>query len=133
MAEISKPFKIAMIVIGAIALLYGIWWVIFTDAYYTMMGGPYFDPGAMRGQGGTLLCFGIFNMIAALKLEWEQAKYYVEFAIGWMIIMVVLNAINLADPLYSAMDIMMFWVNIALLAVFLAVVLYFYLQQEKRS
>ncbi|NVM30553.1 MAG: hypothetical protein HWN65_17060 [Candidatus Helarchaeota archaeon] len=133
MTEISKPFKIAMIVIGGIALFYGIWWVFFTEAYYSMVGGIYEDPGALRGQGGTLLLFGIFNLIAALRLNWEQAKYYVEFAIGWMIIMLILNIVNLSDPNNTSTSVMMIWLNIALLAVFMAIVLYFYLQQEKKS
>ncbi len=133
MTEISKIFKIFLIVTGAVALFYGIWWTFFFDTYYTMVAGLYYDPGSLRGQGGTLILLGIFNILAAWRIGWEKMQYYLQFGLSWLIIMLILNIVNLFDPLMSSGAIMIVWINIAILSVFIVLLIYLYLQQTKKS
>jgi len=132
MTEISKAFKIFMIVAGAIALFYGIWWTFLTGTYYDMVGWVHSDPSSVRGQGGTLIILGIFNCIAALRIEWEKMKFYVQFAFGWLIIMLILNFVNFFDPLVPAAQLLVVWINIAFLSAIIVLLIYFYTQQEKK-
>ena len=98
-----------------------------------MLAGTYYDPSSVRGQGGTLILLGIFNIMAALRLEWEQMKYYIQFGMSWLGVMLILNIVNLFDLLITPAGILIVWMNIAILAVFLALFLYFYLQEDKKS
>ncbi|NVM31809.1 MAG: hypothetical protein HWN65_23420 [Candidatus Helarchaeota archaeon] len=133
MAEISKGFKIIIIVSGAVALFYGIWWTFLTEAYYTMIGGTNYDPPSVRGQGGTLILLGIFNLLAGLRLEWDRMKYYIQFGMSWLVVMIILNIVNFFGDVMTPAALMLTWMNIAILAAFLVLFVYFYLQEEKKS
>jgi len=133
MTEISKGFKILMIVAGAIALFYGIWWTFLTSTYYDMVGWVYSDPSSVRGQGATLILLGIFNCLAAWRMEWEKVKFYVQFAFGWLIAMLILNIVNPFLPLFPPAGLIVALTNIAFLAAIIVLLIYFYTQQEKKS
>ncbi|NVM30252.1 MAG: hypothetical protein HWN65_15515 [Candidatus Helarchaeota archaeon] len=138
MAEISKGYKIALVVFGAIGLLYAVLYLILTDFYYTMVYNmavptPYYDPGVARGVGIALLCLGIFNILAAIRAEGENIRIYLEFGILWLIVTLITSIINLFTlEVASNLSYMLnFWIATAILIVMVVVSVYFYLKEIK--
>ncbi|NVM27832.1 MAG: hypothetical protein HWN65_03230 [Candidatus Helarchaeota archaeon] len=131
MTEISKGYKIALLLIAGTALVYAA--LTFYKSIYGMLGFPYYDPVSTRSVGVTLLCLGIFNILAVMRAEGENLRLYLEFVIIWMMISIITNTVSLFNPqLVSSPNFMAdFSITMAIIINNTVLALYFYLKEIK--
>ncbi|NVM31783.1 MAG: hypothetical protein HWN65_23290 [Candidatus Helarchaeota archaeon] len=136
MAEISKAFKILLLGIAIVSLYYATMYLFLTDFYYAGFGPlhPYYDPWATRVTGVTMLCFFIFGIWAIKVADWEKIRLYTLFGIGWLIISMIEGNFVWFDTEVKVSPgvITNRILNLTVGIVFIVLLLYFYLQEEKK-
>ena len=137
MAEISKGFKIVILLIVIASLYYAIMYLFLTDLYYATLGyplHPYHDPWAVRANGITMLCFGIFGLLAVKVADWEKIRLYMQFGIVWLLVSLIEGNLTWLDPQAITVSggLLMSIVTLVLGIVFIVLIIYFYRQEEKK-
>ncbi|NVM28556.1 MAG: hypothetical protein HWN65_06910 [Candidatus Helarchaeota archaeon] len=136
MAEIPKMYKIYLLVVAIICFMYAILNIALTEIYIASLG-PYFyyNPWGDRLTGFTLLCFGIFNVLAVMRPEWDKIKRYLEFGLLWMAFGLIQGVFQFADVNITSYPgvLMNTIVAYTFMAVFFALGLLLYLQERKKS
>ena len=133
MAEISKAYKIVLLIMAGIGIAYGVQWIFLTDIIYAITASPFQDPFMARGAGVTLLCLGVFNILAVMKAEVEKIRLYVEFVIVWLIPTTILIIMTMFDPVLAAIPMYMLsmWIALTIYAGSTALVVIFYFREIK--
>ncbi|MFX0060448.1 MAG: hypothetical protein ACFE8J_19290 [Candidatus Heimdallarchaeota archaeon] len=132
MAEISKEFKIMLIVDIIVALIYGILYVFLPDFVYSTNDAPYYDPHFWRLFGGVILGIGIVVVYALIKKDWDDIKFFVFYVI---IFLIITGIINISSALYvtrSATNILFHWLDNIVIIVLIVINAFFYVREEKK-
>ena len=132
MAEISKEFKILLIIDAIVGFLYGFMFLIIPEYIRDSRGSPYFDPHFWRLFGGTCLAVGILTVLAIMKAEWENMKIAAQFGVIWLIVLSVVDIYSLATISYSTTALMYQWIDNILTFVLTVINILFYLREDKR-
>ena len=135
MAEISRAFKI-VILIGVITdFTFSIFYIFLPDIYYTFIPSPWYDLAAARIVGLIFFTFGCCGTLAIKRAEWEQLRLYVEFGIVFLTLLMILNIALALDPSLAPYQTLIFsyWIIAAMSAGFVFSNLYFYLKEQKKS
>ena len=129
MTEISKGYKLALLFMAGSALVYGV--LTFYKSIFGMVGFPYYDPVSTRSVGVSLVCLGVFNILAVLRAEGENIKLYLEFVIIWMIFSIITNSASLFNPLLVSSQYFMtdFITTMVIIINNTVLALYFYLKE----
>ncbi|MFX0186568.1 MAG: hypothetical protein ACFE8A_02410 [Candidatus Hodarchaeota archaeon] len=131
MAEISKNMKIVIIINVIAAFIYGFMYLVIPEIIATLNDSPHFDPHMWRIFGGTAIALGIFAVIMIMRAEWESSKIFWEFAIVWLIIVLIINLIMTISVPRSAVNLASQWFDNVVVIVLIIVDIYFYLQEGK--
>ena len=91
MGEISKPFKIFLIIAGIVAFIFAIIYLIIPELYLRSTGWRYYDPFYSRYAGMVSLVIGIFIFVAIKREEWEKIQLYVEMCITYLLFVIILT------------------------------------------
>ena len=132
MAEISKEFKIVLIVNAIAAFAYGIMYVFLPDTVYSLNDAPYFDPHFWRLFGGALIATGIATLLGIIKGDWDNIKLLVQFAIMFLIILAL---ISVTSPLYitrSTTNLLFHWLDTIVIIILAVIDIFFCLREEKK-
>ena len=82
--EISKFLKIAFLIDGLVAIVYGFVMLLIPDIHADLMGFPY-EEFSNRFVGSLFLGFGIGNLLAWFKgTSWEQVELVVIMNLGFL-------------------------------------------------
>ena len=101
MAELSKLFKIILLIDIIAALIYGILYLFIPELYAALIESPSFSLQFWRLWGVTCLLLGVFGIIGYIRNEWTTLKILIEFVICWLIGMDIINIIYLVDPTFT--------------------------------
>ena len=104
---------------------------IFTEIYRDLVDASYYDPGMWRTFGATCFLLGIFCLIVIMRAEWERGKILYEFAILWVIAVLILNIWTIIVLPGSATAKANNAFNIVLLIVIAIYSAYFYYRESK--
>ena len=131
MEEITKKLKMVLFLNSIAAFIFMFLYLIIPELYFTLVDGLVFDPYYWRAFGATLLVLGIFGMRAAINGQQEQAKFMLEIAISWLILILCLNMWELfvlpISPTYRITT----WLNSIILVVLILINLYVYVREKK--
>ncbi len=97
MAEILKIFKIYLLALAALGIVFSILY-IFPELYIAWTASPWYDPGMTRLNGFSLLFLAIFDILAVWRKEWVQIRIFIAFATVWLITAGLLNLLQVFDP-----------------------------------
>ena len=131
MAELSKEMKIVLIINAIVAFIYGFFYLIIPDIYRNLVDAPYYDPGMWRSFGATAFALGIFSLIIIKRAEWEKGKMFFEFAVLWLIAVLILNIYSFITYPGSATSKANNAFSIVLLIVLVIYNAYFYYRESK--
>ncbi|NVM31150.1 MAG: hypothetical protein HWN65_20095 [Candidatus Helarchaeota archaeon] len=133
MTEISKGLKITLLAIAAFCFFYAVLFLGFVEIMLDAMVWPYDDPILARTDGILFLVFGIINIIAIRRAEWDKVQLYLEFAMLWLMFSLTFNIVDLFVLAGTSVAIVYVWAIIAIEVVFIVALLYFYLKERKKS
>ncbi len=131
MAEISKQFKIVLIINAIGAFIYAFQFLVITDIYIQLVDEPWPNPHLLRLWGATILILGIFALIAVKRAEWEKIKIMVELAIVWLLAVAIINLASLAYVPRTATNIPNAVLDVIVPLILFIIDVYFYRQVEK--
>ncbi len=132
MAEISKEFKIMLIIDIIIAFIYGILYVFLPEIVYSMNDAPYFDPHFWRLFGGAILTIGIVAIYAFIKKEWNDIKSFVFYV---LVFLIVIGIINITSAIYvtrSMTNLGFHWLDTILIILLAILNGFFYMRENKK-
>ena len=132
MAELSKEYKILLIIHVIIAFIYGIMYLFFTEMIYTANDAPFFDPHFWRIFGGLMLALGIAGIIGLRMGDWDKIKLLMIFAIIFLIILIIVNITSNIYSVRSATNLIFHWFDTSLMIVLVVVDIIFYMREEKK-
>jgi hypothetical protein len=130
MAELSKFFKIVLIIDIIAGLIYGILYLFIPEIYTVLIGSPYFSLHFWRLWGLTCLILGLMGIVGFMRNEWTAIKILIEFTILWLIGMNILNIIILFDyqtPASFASEV----TDVIIIFILIGLNIYAYLQENK--
>lgn len=130
MAELSKFFKIALVIDIIAAFVYGTIYLFIPDIYRVLVDAPAFDIHFWRLWGGTCISLGIFGVIGIIRNDWDYLKIIIEFVIVWLIITVIINFISL--PGRSLTNLASEWTDIIVIIVLIVLNIYAYFKENKK-
>ena len=133
MAELSKIFKIVLIINIIAAFIYGILYLFIPEIYAAMIESPSFSLQFWRLWGVTCLILGIMGIIGLLRNDWIQFKILFEFTILWLLGMNILNIIYLIDPsfIHSPTSFISEMMDVIIIFVLIALDIYIYMRENK--
>lgn len=131
MDEISKEFRLFLLIEGIVALIFAFLYLAITDAYLEFTEWSYDDPYYPRAFGGTLLILGFFTLVAAYRKEWIKIRILVETGFLWMIMVTIMNILELIIITQSSGAILNTILNTVIIVIFIAGTIYFYLKERK--
>jgi len=134
MAELSKFFKIVLLINIIAALIYGILYLFIPEIYADLIESPSFSLQFWRLWGVTCLLLGVFGIIGFIRNEWTTLKILIEFVILWLIGMDIVNIIYLVDPAFthSATSFASELTDVIIIILLAVVNIYAYLKENKR-
>ncbi len=131
MTELSKEFKIVLIINAIAAFFYGFMFLVIPDIYHELSDEPYPNVNLLRLWGGTITLLGIFALIAVKRGEWENGKIMIELAIAWLLVITIINLASFAYVKRSPTNIASSWSDVIVTFVFFLIDLYFYRREQK--
>jgi hypothetical protein len=132
MAELSKLFKIVLIINIIAAFIYGILYLFIPEIYAIMIESPSFSLQFWRLWGVTCFILGIMGIVGLLRNDWMQLRILFEFSILWLIGMNILNIIYLFDPSHTAMSLTSEVTDVIIIFVLIVLDIYAYLRENKQ-
>lgn len=132
MGELSKSFKIMLLVDMLVGFIYGILYVFLPDFIYSTNDAPYYDPHFWRLFGGVILGIGIMVLYALKLNDWDQIKFFVLNTIVFLIITVIINLASAAFITRSATNLIFHWVDNIVMIVLIVFNGYFYMKEDKK-
>ena len=133
MAELSKEYKILLLVNIIVAFVYGALYVFLPDVVYSGNDAPYFDPHFWRLFGGALLAVGVVGIFGFLSADWEKIKLFMLYGI---VILILILLVNLTSNIYvirSATNLIFHWIDNVVIIILLIVDTFFYMRENKKS
>ncbi|MFW9938081.1 MAG: hypothetical protein ACFFD5_10560 [Candidatus Thorarchaeota archaeon] len=134
MAELSKFFKIVLLINVIAALFYGIVYLFIPEIFAVLIDSPAFSLQFWRLWGITCVSLAVFGVIGFIRNEWTTLKMLIEFVILWLILMEIVNIIYLVDPAYthSLTSFSNELIDIIVIAFLIVLNIYAYLKENKR-
>ncbi len=132
MAELSKLFKIVLIINIIAAFIYGILYLFIPEIYAVMIESPSFSLQFWRLWGVTCFILGIMGIIGLLRNDWTQIKILIEFSILWLLGMNILNIIFLFDPSHTTTSFTSEVTDVIIIFVLIVLDIYVYLRENKQ-
>jgi len=132
MGELSKSFKIVLLVDMLIGLIYGILYVFLPDFVYATNHAPYYDPHFWRLFGGVILGIGIMVFCALRNGDWNQIKFFVRNTILFLIITAIINLSSAAYITRSETNLIFHWLDNIVIIVLIVLNGYFYMKEDKK-
>jgi hypothetical protein len=132
MAEISKAFKILLLINVIVAFVYGILYTFLPNVVYSLNDAPYFDNHFWRLFGGVLIGIGITTSLGLKKGDWDSMKLYVLYAI---IFLIITGLINITSTIYitrSLTNMLFHWLDNIVIIAFAIIDSFFYWKEEKK-
>ena len=133
MVEMSKEYKIIILVNAFVGLIYGSLYVFIPDFIYFGNDAPYFDPHFWRLFGGVLLAIGIVAFYGFFKADWEKIKFFMVFGIVALVIILINNLASNVYVTRSATNIIFHWVDNIVIILLLIIDIFFYMRENKKS
>jgi hypothetical protein len=133
MVEMSKEYKIIVLVNIIAAFIYGILYVFFPDFLYSVNDAPYFDPHFWRLFGGALLAVGIVGLYGFLKVDWDEIKLFMLYGITILLVILLLNLISNTYVIRSATNLIFHWIDNVVIIILLIINVFFYMRENKKS
>lgn len=133
MVEMSKEYKIILLVNIIAAFIYGILYVFFPEFVYSGNDAPDFDPHFWRLFGGALLAVGIVGIYGFLRVDWDKIKLFMLYGI---VILLIILLINLTSNIYvirSATNLIFHWIDNVVIIILLITNVFFYMKENKKS
>ena len=131
MTELSKELKIVLTINAIAAFFYAFMFLVIPDIYHELSDEAYPNVNLLRLWGGTIGLLGVFALITVKRGEWEGGKIFIEFAIGWLLIVTIINLASLVYIPRSPTALASAWSDIIVTFVFFLIDLYFYQKQKK--
>ena len=132
MAELSKFFKIVLMINILAALIYGVLYLFIPEIYAVMIESPAFSLQFWRLWGVTCFLLGIIGIIGLLRNDWIQIKIILEFTILWLLGMNILNLIYLFEPSHTPTSFTSEVIDVIIIFVLIALDIYTYLREKKQ-
>ncbi|MFW9820977.1 MAG: DUF4345 family protein [Candidatus Thorarchaeota archaeon] len=132
MAEISKEFKILLLINIVVAFVYGVLYTFLPNVVYSLNDAPYFDNHFWRLFGGVLIGIGITTLLGLKKGDWDSMKLYVLYAIIFLIITGIINVTSTIYITRSATNMIFHWIDNIVIIVFAVIDSFFYWKEEKK-
>jgi hypothetical protein len=132
MAEMSREYKILLIVNIVVAFIYGIMYVFLPDMVSSVNDAPFFDPHFWRLFGGTVLALGITGIFGLKMGDWDKVKLFMLYAIIFLIILIIVNLTSNIYIVRSATNLIYHWLDTTVMIVLLIVDIFFYMREEKK-
>jgi hypothetical protein len=131
-AELSKFFKIVLVINIIAGLIYGILYLFIPNIYATMIESPSFSLQFWRLWGMSCLLLGVMGIIAFFRNDWTMFKMLFEFVILWLIGMNILNIIYLFDPSHNPTSFTSEITDVIIIFVLIILDIYAYLRENKQ-
>jgi hypothetical protein len=132
MAELSKFFKIVLIINILAALIYGILYLFIPEIYASLIEFPDFSLHFWRLWGITCFIMGIMGIVAFIRNNWTMLKMLYEFVILWLIGMNILNIINLFDPAHTLTSFTSQLTDVIVIFLLIALSVFAYWREDKQ-
>lgn len=135
--ELPNWMKLFFLIGAIIDFIYGFIYLFLTSIFFEAAGlSKYVNPLCVfttQTDGIVLTCMGIFNLMCIKINDWEKIKIYIQFAVLWITMTIVIYLVNLAplSPL-PAMALMNFSLSVILLIAFDLATIYAYMQMSKK-
>ena len=132
MTEVSKEFKIVLIINMIVGFIYGILYVFLPETVSTINNSPYFDPHFWRLFGGAILAIAIAALLGIMKGDWDNIKLFFRFAIIFLIITALVNITSIIYVTRSATNLFFHWLDNIVIIGIAILDIFFYLREEKK-
>jgi len=131
MAELSKFFKIVLIIDILAALIYGILYLFIPEIYAGLIDSPAFDIHFWRLWGVTCTTLGVVGIIGFIRNEWTTLKVIIEFVVLWLILTNIINFISFATIARSPTNLASEWTDVIIILILIVLNFYAYLRENK--
>jgi len=131
MAELSKFFKIVLIINILAAFVYGILFLFIPEIYAGLVDAPAFDLQFWQLWGVTCTTLGVMGIIGFIRNEWTTLKIIIEFVIIWLILAEIIDLISIVNPARSATNLASQWTDIIIILFLIILNIYAYLRENK--
>jgi hypothetical protein len=131
-AEISKLFKIILIIDVIVALVYGILYIFLPEVVFALNDAPFYDPHFWRLFGGAILSLGIGSILSLIIKEWEKIKLFFLTTIIFLIITAIGNISSALYTTRSIINLGFHWLDTILIIILVIVNGFFFLREEKK-
>ena len=132
MAEISKMFKIMLIIDAIVAFVYGILYFFLPDVVYSLNDAPFYDPHFWRLFGGAILSLGFGSIFSLLMKEWDKIKIFILTTIIFLIIIAVGNISSALYTTRSITNLGFHWLDTILIIVLIVLNGFFFIREDKK-
>ncbi|NHJ25385.1 MAG: hypothetical protein EAX89_12460 [Candidatus Lokiarchaeota archaeon] len=132
MAEMSREYKILLIVHIIVAFIYGIMYLFLPETVYSVNEAPFFDPHFWRLFGGILFAIGIAGIVGLKMGDWEKVKLLMLYAITFLIILILVNLTSNTYIIRTATNLVFHWLDTTVMIVLLIFDIFFYIREEKK-
>ncbi len=132
MAEMSREYKILLIVHIIVAFIYGIMYLFLPETVYSVNEAPFFDPHFWRLFGGILFAIGIAGIVGLKMGDWEKIKLLMLYAITFLIILILVNLTSNTYIIRTATNLVFHWLDTTVMIVLLIFDIFFYIREEKK-
>ena len=132
MAEISKMFKIMLLIDVIVAFVYGILYIFLPDVVYTLNDAPFYDPHFWRLFGGAILSLGFGSIISLIMKDWEKIKIFILTTLIFLIITAIGNISSVLYTSRSITNLGFHWLDTSLIIVLIILNGFFYLREDKK-
>jgi len=132
MAEISKMFKIMLIIDIIIAFIYGILYLFLPNIVSSINDAPFYDPHFWRLFGGTILAVGVGSALSIKMKEWEKIKLFI---LVMLVFLIIIGIVNITSALYttrSPTNLVFHWLDTSVIIILIILNGFFYLKEEKQ-
>ncbi len=132
MAEMSREYKILLIVHIIVAFIYGIMYLFLPETVYSVNEAPFFDPHFWRLFGGILFAIGIAGIVGLKMGDWEKVKLLMLYAITFLIILILVNLTSNTYIIRTATNLVFHWLDTTVMIVLLIFDIFFYIREERK-
>ena len=131
MTEIQKLSKIYLLLAVLAGFVFAFLYLVIPDIYvYDLTQWPFNDPIYFRMFGGTFLVFGLISLMAYFKKEWEEVKLFFEFALMWILMVLIINIFELALLTLPTVTFTNTIVNTIIVIIYLIIGIYCWMKQK---
>ncbi len=116
--EISKFLKMSFLIDGLIAVIYGLWMLLFPDIHASTQGFPY-EEFADRYIGALFLGFAAGNLLAYRESAWERVEFVVIMNLTFLVIGFIVTIYSIAVALLPINAFLQVGLEVFLLLLFL--------------